>query len=56
MVRGQARRSELFFQIAVTAITAISLALCFRYFIQAVLPGEGAHVVIQGDDALFTFT
>ena len=51
VVRGQARRSEPFFHIAVTDITAISLALCLRSFIQAALPGEGAHVVIQGDDA-----
>lgn len=51
VARGQARRSEPFFLMAVAAITAISLALCFRSFIVTALPGEGAQVFIQGDDA-----
>ena len=49
--RSQAQRSEPFFLIAVTAITTISLALCFRYFLITTQPGEGVPVFIFGDDA-----
>lgn len=52
--RKNGLRSEPFFLISVTAITTISLTLCFRYFIQTKLPGEGLHYTMYGDDAMMS--
>ncbi|OGR35787.1 MAG: hypothetical protein A2051_05710 [Desulfovibrionales bacterium GWA2_65_9] len=52
--RSQGQRSEPFFLIATAAITTLSLILCFRYFLQAALPGEGAEVFTYGDDSFVT--
>jgi len=48
------QRSDPFFLIAVTAITGVSLALCFRYFLFTSLPGEGVPVALFADDAFLT--